>query len=59
MLSSDVVGLDIYNSRNDDIGKVQEIAFDVSEKVTGYILSVAGFLGMGTRHVAVNPDARC
>jgi sporulation protein YlmC with PRC-barrel domain len=57
MLSSDVVGLDIYNNRNDDIGKVQEIAFDASKKVTGYILSVAGFLGMGTRHVAVNPDA--
>jgi hypothetical protein len=25
--------------------------------VTGYILSVGGFLGMGTRYVAVNPDA--
>jgi hypothetical protein len=28
MLSSNVVGLDIYNSQNDDIGKVQDIAFD-------------------------------
>ena len=57
MLSSNVVGLDIYNSQNDDIGKVQDIAFDASKRVTGYILSVAGFLGMGTRYVAVNPDA--
>jgi sporulation protein YlmC with PRC-barrel domain len=57
MLSSNVVGLDIYNSQNDDIGKVQDIAFDASKKVTGYILSVGGFLGMGTRYVAVNPDA--
>jgi sporulation protein YlmC with PRC-barrel domain len=57
MLTSNVVGLDIYNSQNDDIGKVQDIAVDASKKVTGYILSVGGFLGMGTRYVAVNPDA--
>ena len=57
MLSSNVVGLDIYNSQNDSIGKVQDVAFDASKKVTGYILSVGGFLGMGTHYVAVNPDA--
>jgi sporulation protein YlmC with PRC-barrel domain len=57
MLTSNVVGLDIYNSQNDDIGKVQDVAVDPSKKVTGYILSVGGFLGMGTHYVAVNPDA--
>ena len=57
MLTSNVVGLDIYNGQNDDIGKIQDIAFDASKKVTGYILSVGGFLGMGTHYVAVNPDA--
>jgi sporulation protein YlmC with PRC-barrel domain len=57
MLISNVVGLDIYNSQNDDIGKVQDVAVDASKKVTGYILSVGGFLGMGTHYVAVNPDA--
>ncbi|HEY3620937.1 MAG TPA: PRC-barrel domain-containing protein [Roseiarcus sp.] len=57
MLSSNVVGLDIHNGQNDNIGKIQDIAFDSSKKVTGYILSVGGFLGLGTRYVAVNPDA--
>ncbi len=57
MLTSNVVGLDIYNSQNNDIGKIQDIAFDASRKVTGYILSVGGFLGMGTHYVAVDPDA--
>ena len=57
MLSSNVVGLDIHNSQNDDIGKIQDIAFDSSKQVTGYILSVGGFLGMGTHYVAVNPGA--
>ena len=57
MLSSNVVGLAIYNSQNNDIGKIQDIAFDSSKQVTGYILSVGGFLGMGTHYVAVNPGA--
>jgi hypothetical protein len=57
MLSSNVVGLDIHNGQNDNIGKIQDLAFDTSKKVTGYILSVGGFLGMGTHYVAVSPDA--
>jgi len=57
MLSSNVVGLDIYNSQNDKVGKIQDIAFNTSKEVTGYILSVGGFLGMGTHYVAVNPSS--
>jgi len=57
MLSSNVVGLDIYNQQNNDIGKIQDVAFDSSMKITGYILSVGGFLGMGTHYVAVDPGA--
>ena len=57
MLTSNVVGLAVYNSQNNDIGKIQDIAFDSSKQVTGYILSVGGFLGMGTHYVAVNPGA--
>ena len=47
MLSSNVVGLDIYNGQNNKIGKIQDIAFDSSKQITGYILSVGGFLGNG------------
>jgi sporulation protein YlmC with PRC-barrel domain len=57
ILSSNVVGLDIYNGQNNKIGKIQDIAFDSSKQLTGYILSVGGFLGMGTHYVAVNPDS--
>jgi len=57
MLSSNVVGLDVYNKDNNNIGKIQDIAFNASKQMTGYILSVGGFLGMGTHYVAVNPNA--
>ena len=57
MLSSNVVGLDVYNSQNDKIGKVQDIAFDSSKQVTGYVLSISGFLGIRARYVAVDPSS--
>ena len=57
MLSSNVVGLDIYNDQNNKIGQIHDVAIDSSQKVTAYILSVGGFLGMGTRYVAVDPQA--
>ncbi len=57
MLSSNVVGLDLYNAKNNNIGKIQDVVFDKSDKVIGYILSVGGFLGMGTHYVAVDPGA--
>jgi sporulation protein YlmC with PRC-barrel domain len=54
MLSSNVVGLDVYDSANNDIGKIQDVAFDNSKAVKGYILSVGGFLGVGAHYVAVD-----
>ena len=56
-LSSNIVGLVIYNDQNNDIGKIQDIVFDSSKQMAGYILSVGGFLGMGTHYVAVDPGS--
>ena len=56
-LSTNVDGLDVYNEQNENIGKIQDVVFDKDGKVTGYILSIGGFLGMGTRYVAVDPDS--
>ncbi|MGO9421097.1 PRC-barrel domain-containing protein [Roseiarcus sp.] len=57
MLSENVVGLDVYNSQNNDIGKIHDVVLDKDNSVKGYILSVGGFLGMGTHYVAVDPGA--
>ena len=55
-LSSKVVGLDIYNGDNKDIGTIKDIAMDPNGRATAYILSVGGFLGVGEHYVAVNPS---
>ena len=57
MLSSNIVGLDVYDGANHTIGKIKDIAFDNSKLVKGYILSVGGMLGMGARYVAVDPGS--
>jgi sporulation protein YlmC with PRC-barrel domain len=54
MLSSNVVGLDVYDNSNNDIGTIKDVAFDSAKAVKGYVLSVGGFLGMGAHYVAVD-----
>src|ERR1700761_3279013 len=56
-LSSKVVGLDIYNKDNKDVGTIKDIALDPNGSAAAYIVSVGGFLGMGEHYVAVNPEA--
>jgi hypothetical protein len=57
MLSSNVTGVDVYDGANHDIGKIQDVVFDSSKMMKGYIVSVGGFLGMGTHYVAVDADS--
>jgi PRC-barrel domain len=56
-LSSKVVGLDIYNGSNQDIGQIKDIAMNQNGRSQAYIVSVGGFLGLGEHYVAVNPSA--
>ena len=55
-LSSNVVGLNVYNSDNQSIGTIKDIALDANG-LNGYILDVGGFLGMGDQYVVVRPSA--
>jgi hypothetical protein len=50
-----LVGLDVYNSPNKDIGTIKDVALNLNGRIDAYILSVGGFLGMGEHYVAVNP----
>jgi sporulation protein YlmC with PRC-barrel domain len=55
-LSSNVVGLDVYNEDSENIGTIKDIALDASG-LYGYIVSVGGFLGRGDHYVVVRPSA--
>ena len=54
--ASKFVGLDVYNEQNEKLGDISEILLDQSGKVTGVIIGVGGFLGMGEREVLIPMD---
>jgi PRC-barrel domain len=56
-LSSNLVGLDVYNNANKDIGQIKDIAMGPNGRTRAYIVSVGGFLGVGEHYVAVNPSS--
>ena len=55
-LSSNVIGLEVYNNANENIGTIKDVAFGAGG-LNGYIIGVGGFLGMGDHYVAVRPSA--
>ena len=56
VLSYNLVGLNITNRANDTIGEIKDLILSKGE-LSGYIVSVGGFLGMGERYVIVRPSA--
>ena len=51
--ASKLVGVDVYNTANEKIGDISEVLLDPSGKVTGVIIGVGGFLGIGQHDVLV------
>ena len=53
-----LVGNDVYNAKDEDLGDIKEIMLDMrSGKVAYAVLSYGGFLGMGEKLFAVPWDA--
>lgn len=51
--ASKLMGVDIYGPDNEKVGDVTEVLIDSSGKITGVTVGVGGFLGLGTKDVAV------
>src|SRR5215204_2552236 len=51
-----LVGVNVYNNDNEKIGNISEILLDTSGKVSGVIIGVGGFLGIGQHDVLVKMD---
>jgi len=49
--ASKVVGVSVVNNGNDTVGKIGEVLLDQSGKVSGVVVDVGGFLGIGTHPV--------
>jgi hypothetical protein len=51
--TSKVVGSTVVNEVNDTVGTIDDLIVTPTEKVPFAVLSVGGFLGMGTKYVVV------
>jgi sporulation protein YlmC with PRC-barrel domain len=47
---------DVYDPSEKKIGEISDILVDKDGKISAFIVSVGGFLGMGEKHVAVPFD---
>ena len=51
--TSKVVGASVVNEANETVSSIDDLIFTPSERVPYAVLSVGGFLGMGTKYVVV------
>ena len=56
-LASKFKGTDVIGADSKTIGDVTDILFDKTGKIEGYVISVGGFLGMGSKEVALAPSS--
>lgn len=54
-LSSKFIGTDVVGTDNAKIGDVSDVLFDKNGMILGYIVGVGGFLGIGSKDVALAP----
>ena len=57
MVTSKLIGVDIYNKQNDDIGEISDVVIGDGKSVIGIVASVGGFLGMGESYVVLDPSS--
>jgi hypothetical protein len=57
MLASKLKGTNVIGADNVKIGDVSDILFDKDAKVLAYVVGVGGFLGIGSKDVALSPTS--
>ena len=54
--ASKVVGLSVYNDKNESVGSINDLLTDKSGNIEAVVIGVGGFLGVGEHLVAVSFD---
>ncbi|MFD2262907.1 PRC-barrel domain-containing protein [Lacibacterium aquatile] len=55
--TSKVVGSNVVNDANETVGEIDDLIVTPNNKIPYAVLSVGGFLGIGTKYVVVPYDA--
>lgn len=55
-MSSKLVGTSVYNNQNETVGEIEDLVIDNGNAITGVVVSVGGFLGLGESYVVLDPS---
>ena len=56
MVASKLIGANVTNAANDTIGQIADFVLDQKGSVKAWVIGVGGFLGIGSKYVAVDPS---
>ena len=56
-LTTDVIGIKVSDNAGNALGTVVDLVMEDGRTLTAVVLDIGGFLGVGTRYVAVQPAA--
>ena len=56
IMSSKLTGIDIYNNQNEKLGEIDDLVIEDGKTLTGLVVGVGGFLGMGESYVVIDPS---
>ena len=55
-MASKLIGTNVYNNQNDKLGEIEDLVVENGKSITGVVVSVGGFLGMGESYVVLDPS---
>jgi sporulation protein YlmC with PRC-barrel domain len=56
LMSSRLIGANVYNNQQESLGEVADLVIDDGNTITGVVVSVGGFLGIGESYVVMDPS---
>ncbi|SDO41333.1 PRC-barrel domain-containing protein [Methylobacterium phyllostachyos] len=56
-LTTKLIGVEVRNAAGDSVGKIDDLLITDGGTLKAVVLDVGGFLGLGSKHIAVEPGA--
>lgn len=57
LMASRLEDLNVYNNKNEEIGEIEDFVIKNGKTISGVVVSVGGFLGLGERYVLLDPSS--
>lgn len=56
VMTSKLIGINVLNNQNETLGEVEDLVIDNGKNISGVVVSVGGFLGLGESYVVLDPS---